>query len=119
MPYFEFLIAVKKKDMETIGMLVGDDVYSSLIRVDGTRDVLKREELLKHIQLKLDETLNWDFDIVYKEDVQDRIIALMEVNRELIEDGNKKERVIWFLTFQQAADKYKLVRFFSEYLDIK
>ncbi|TDM04601.1 hypothetical protein [Macrococcus carouselicus] len=116
MPYFEFLIAVKKKDISAIDQIMADEIYSSVVESDGTRRNLDRPALLHVIENKVMETCNWDFDIVYKTNAQERILAFIEVSRE-IEESDRKEKVVWFMTFHRSGKSYKLVSFYTEELE--
>ncbi|TDL98647.1 hypothetical protein ERX27_02395 [Macrococcus brunensis] len=118
MPYFEFLIAVKKKDMKAVDNIVADEVFTSIVEVDGTRLNLERAAFLARIESKIAETEHWDFDIIYKANIQERVIAFMEVSRELKDLERKREKVAWLLTFQKVDDGFKLVRLYAEELEL-
>ena len=116
MPYFELLIAVKKKDMETINDMLDTEVYSSIVSVEGHRQSFSRADILNLIESKIHVTDHWDFDIVYKTNVHDRVLAFIEVNREIEDKGVKREKVVWFLTFHKIGNAFKLIRLYAEEL---
>lgn len=116
MPYFEFLIAFKKKDMKMIDEILDTELHSSIVSVEGGRRNLDRAAVLDLIENKINITDHWDFDIVYKTNVRDRIIAFIEVHREKDGKGGKREKVVWFMTFYKRGDGYKLVRLYAEEL---
>ncbi|ULG71385.1 hypothetical protein [Macrococcus brunensis] len=92
------------------------ELYSSIVSVEGYRQNLNRADLLDLFESKINMTDHWDFDIVYKTDVHDRLLVFIEVNRELEGKGGKREKVVWFLTFHKRGDSYKLIRLYAEEL---